>query len=199
MPLIRKSDGGPTPPPIGPADLAAGSAEERWSAARAASTSPEGVAALARALRVETDDRVREAIFTTLARAATPQSVEAVLPHLRSDDSRLRIGALDALRAMSAAVAPKLAELLRDTDPDVRLLSCEIARGLPEDQATRLLCDLLDREDEPNVCGAAVEVLTEIAGPAAAPALERCAGRFQTDPFLTFAIRVVLDRIRSAS
>jgi len=200
MPLVRKGGGEAVPPPLaGPSALTRGSADERWSAARSAPLTPEGVEMLATALGLETDERVREAIFTRLARAATPGSVEAVLPHLRSDDARIRTGALDALKAMPTAVAPRLAELLADSDPDVRLLSCEIARELPGPDATRLLCDLLDRETAANVCGAAVEMLTEIADPSAAPALERCAARFPSEPFLTFAIRVALDNIRSAS
>lgn len=200
MPLVRKGAGEAIPSSaIDLTALTTGSPDERWSAARAAPLTPEGVEALAAALRLETDERVREAIFTSLARAATPQSVEAVLPHLRSDDARMRTGALDALKAMPAAVAPRLAELLADADPDVRLLSCEIARELPGPEVTRLLCDLLDRETAANVCGAAVEMLTEIADPSAVPALERCAARFPSEAFLTFAIRVALDNIRSAS
>lgn len=200
MPLVRKGGSGPTPPPaIDTPSLASDTPEARWSAARAIPLSAEGVKALAEALGLERDDRVREAIFTRLASAATPQSVEAVLPHLRSDDARLRTGALDALRAMPEAVAPRLADLLADPDPDVRLLSCEIARGLPGPDATRLLCDLLDRETVANVCGAAAEVLAEIGGPEAAPVLERCADRFEGDPFLAFAFRVAIERTRAAS
>lgn len=200
MPLVRKGNGGPkVPPATETLSLASGSADERWAAARVAPLTSDGVLALGDALGVEQDDRVREAIFTRLVRAATPQSVEAVLPHLRSDDARLRTGALDALRAMPEAVAPRLAELLADRDSDVRLLSCEIARGLPAAAATRMLCDLLDREAVANVCGAAIEVLTEIGTSEAVPTLERCASRFGGDPFLTFAIRVALDRARSVT
>ena len=85
--------------------------------------------------------------------------------------------------------------MLSDPDPDVRLLVCEIARGLETAQANRLLCDLLDREGEVNVCAAAVEVLTEAGGPESVPVLQACAARFRHEPFLGFAIRVALDRI----
>ena len=97
----------------------------------------------------------------------------AMLPMLRSDDAALRTGALDALRSSVIATHELLPLLLNDRDVDVRILSCELARGLPSDEASRSLCALLDREVEINVCAAAVEVLAEVgnhygvAGPCA--------------------------------
>jgi HEAT repeat protein len=118
--------------------------------------------------------------------------------HIRSDDASLRIGALDALHAMGEAAAPLLPALLADPDSDVRLLACDLARTIAADATMRLLCDLLDRDPEPNVCAAAVDVLAEVGRPDAAPALRRCADRFASVPFLTFAIGVALARLESA-
>jgi len=92
-----------------------------------------------------------------------------------------------------------LPSLLRDRDVDVRLLACELARNLPADEASRVLCELLDHETEPNVCGAAVEVLAEVGGPEALPSLARCAERFRGTPFLDYSIKVTTDRIRLES
>ena len=119
------------------------------------------------------------------------------MPCLRSDDASLRTGALDALRAMPRrAVAPHLPRLLADPDADVRLLSCELVRDLPAERGQRGCCAICStRETETNVCAAAVEVLAEIGGPEALPALARCAERFADDPFLAFAIKVATDRI----
>jgi HEAT repeat protein len=150
---------------------------------------------LVAALPGETDARVREAILTGLARIATPESAAAVVPYLGSDDAGLRTGAIDALRAMPAACRPHLPRLLADPDADVRLLSCELTRDLPEGDANRLLCDLLESETEKNVCAAAVEVLAEIGRPEALPVLKTCAERFAGDPFLVFSIKVATDRI----
>jgi HEAT repeat protein len=175
--------------------LTEGTSEQRWAAARAAAGQPDGVAQLAAALGRESDPRVREAIFTGLVRAATPESAAAVVPFIRSEDAGLRAGALDALRAMPEASRPHIARLLADPDSDVRLLSCELVRGLPENEANGLLCDLLDREMEKNVAAAAIEVLAEIGRPEALPALARCAGRFAGDSFLAFSVRIATDRI----
>ena len=99
MPLVRKPSS-QTPAAAAPPALGEGTREQRWSAARAAAERPDGLALLAEALSRESDPRVREAIFTGLARMATPESAAVVTPYLRSDDANLRTGAVDALRAM---------------------------------------------------------------------------------------------------
>lgn len=192
MPLIRKPS---QPSAAASVDLTKGSVDARWSAARALAGKLEGVPDLAAALAGEQDARVREAIFTSLARTATPEAVEAVSAYIGSSDVVLRTGALDALRAMPHAALPKLSALLVDPDPDVRLLSCEVARGLSTDEATALMASVLQVETEPNVCAAAVDVLSEIGGPEALPALHSCAERFAAEPFLVFSIRVAIERI----
>ena len=195
MPFVRR------PPPVSgsstvpPASLAEGTSDERWSAVRVAAAQPGGVARLAEALERERDPRVLQAIFTGLASAATQESVAAVIPYIRSEDASLRAAALDALRAMPEASGPHVAHLLADENADVRLLSCELVRDFPEEEANRLLSDLLNRETEKNVAGAAIEVLAEIGRPQALPALAACAERFAGDPFLAFSIKVAIDRI----
>ena len=206
MPLVRKTVPKPEEHQADAFDarsaLTGGDKEQRWRAARALGEGPEDAAALGRALSDEADGRVREAIFNSLVRAGGAHGVGAVLPHLRSDDAGLRTGALDALKAMAgteAAAPPRLAELLDDRDTDIRLLACEVVRELPPAQASAMLCALLDREDDANVCGAAVEALAEIGGPEALAVLARCAARFAREPFLLFSIGAASSRIRSVS
>lgn len=204
MPLIRKpGKDAPKPETARPADilraLAEGDADARWSAARAAVDIPGGEEALAGALPAERDARVREAILTSLARIGSPRSVNAIVPLVRVDDARARTAALGALRAMPEAVRAQLPALLRDEDSDVRILSCEIARVLPRDEATELLGELLAVEPEANVCAAAIDVLAETGGPAALPALERCAERFADSAFIGFAAAIARDRILAQS
>jgi HEAT repeat protein len=200
VPLIRK-DAGNSPPPVEDALstaaslLTRGTIDERWSAARSLADHPGATASLAAALALEPEARVREAILTGLVRQGGDASVQAILPQIRSDDARLRTEALDALHAMPQAVEPYLRALLADADPDVRLLSCDLARGLPAPEAARRLCELLDREPEANVCAAALDALAEIGGPDCLPALARCAARFPDEPFLDFAVRAASQRI----
>jgi HEAT repeat protein len=142
---------------------------------------------------------VREAIFTALARIATSESANVVLPYLRLDDANTRTGAMDALRALPDACRPYLPGLLADADPDVRLLACDLVRDAGGADGPRWLCALIETEPQANVCAAAVEALGEIGDATAAPSLSRCAERFPDDPFLGFAIKVVADRLRRVS
>jgi HEAT repeat protein len=204
MPLIRSRPDKPDvdrPSVDLRATLLSGSPEERWTAARTvAELRVRGDALLlAQALELEKDSRVREAIFTGLARIATSESVLAVLPYLRSDDANLRTGALDALRMMPDATRPHLEALLGDPDADVRLLTCDLTRSQPGPDTMRVLTALLETEPEANVCAAAVEVLAEVGSPLAVPSLLRCADRFRSDPFLGFAIKHVIVRLGSPS
>jgi HEAT repeat protein len=197
MPLMRKPAGEvPIRNESDPlAVLVHGSTDERWGAARVAASLPGGVAALSAALATEADARVRSAMFTSMARLASPGCVDAIVPYLRADDANLRTGALDALRSMPNAVLPRLPALLSDPETDVRLLTCEIVRGLGTAEATPLLCDLLGRDADVNVCAAAVDVLAEIGGPPAVAALRDCADRFPGEAFLGFAIKMAIQRI----
>jgi HEAT repeat protein len=180
------------------AGLGSADPEERWTAARSAAQTPDCAPALAAALPQETDSRVREAMFTSLARIGTRESLAGIIPMLRCNDAALRTGALDALRSSVLAKHELLPQLLNDPDVDVRILSCELARGLASEQAHRSLCALLAREGEVNVCAAAIEVLAEVGSPAALPVLAQCAQRFSHVPFITFAIKLATDRITAA-
>jgi HEAT repeat protein len=203
MPLIRKPVEPVRAPPPAATDvlqlLTSGTQEERWSAARAAVAVPNATEPLAAALRTEADPRVREAMFTSLARIGSRESVNAIARHLRSDDASLRTGALDALRTLHDVVREQLPALMNDADSDVRVLSCEVARGFPSPEATRMLCDLLKRETEPNVCAAAIDVLAEVGDAMALPVLAECATRLRDTPFLAFAIKIATARILEQS
>src|ERR1700677_3135262 len=196
MPLIRdESDkAAASVPRQALPSLASASADERWAAARAA-RDPSAIPSLGEALAHERDARVREAIFTALARIGTPESAQVVLPYLRVDDANTRTGALDALRAMQHACRPYLPGLLTDPDPDVRLLTCDLVREIGGGDGPRWLCAMIDTQPQANVCAAAVEALGEIGDAAALPALSNCAERFPDDPFLGFAIKVVAERL----
>ncbi len=176
MPLIKKGANEPAPPPTPDAEhavaaLRAGLTQERWAAARSLAALLDAAPALGQALGNELDHRVREAIFTSLVRINSTDSVDAVLPYLRCDDANLRNGALDALKAMAGAVQARLESLLHDADPDVRVLACDLARDAPQEDSTRLLSRVLETDASVNVCAAAVDVLAEIGLPAALSSL----------------------------
>jgi HEAT repeats len=172
--------------------------ELRWRAARALGARREAVSALAAALDIEQIARVREAIMTALMRIGEEASVKALLPYLRSQDAGLRAAAIEALQALPDAISPFLEPLLADDDLDVRILATELARNMPAADATHVLCRLLEQEQHPNVCGAAIEVLAEVGTRDAIPALQLCADRFSNIPFLSFAVSTAIARVSNS-
>ena len=117
MPLVRSGQAAPPATVAGPglvAALTGGAVDDRWAAARALGELDEHIDVLAEALEKESEPRVREAIFTSLARAGTPRSIDAILPWLKSEDADRRTGALDALRSLPQIAAPVVARLIAD-------------------------------------------------------------------------------------
>lgn len=163
-------------------------AQVRWNAARALGHEAGATEALREALSNETSAEVREAIFTSLVQICTDASAGVAAAFIRSETAAMRTAALDALAIMPGPTQRLLPGLLADADADVRLLSCELARSLSPDVATRLLGDLLGHERDPNVCGAAVEVLADVGTSAAVAPLLACKARLSHEAFLGFAI-----------
>jgi HEAT repeat protein len=180
------------------AALSSPDAEVRRSAARALGGRPDAVAALAKALSTEQVARVREGIMTALVRVGDEASVRALLPYLRSQDAGQRATAIEALQALPEAIMPFMAALLGDKDTDVRILATELTRNMAAKDANRLLCSLLENEQHPNVCAAAVDVLAEVGTRDAIPMLKGCAKRFSNTPFLPFAVATTIARISDA-
>lgn len=205
MPLIRRDKAAPGTAAAlagaGPAltDLTHPDVEVRWRAARGMTPDPKLVAPLAKALENESIPRVREAIITALMRIGNQASVQALLPYLRAQNAGMRTAAIDALQTMPDAISPFMTSLFSDADSDVRILAAELVRKMSADNATALLVALIEHETHPNVCAAAIEVLTEIGTAAALPALRLCATRFADTPFLPFAISHAVARISRAN
>jgi len=88
-----------------------------------------------------------------------------------------------------------MSALLRDQDNDVRILAIELVRGMPAEQATTLLCRLLEHENHPNVCASAIDALADLGTEEALPILRACAQRFAKTPLLPFAISTAIARI----
>jgi HEAT repeat protein len=172
--------------------------ETRWSAARALGGRADAVPALAAALGAEQVPRVREAIMTALMRIGDQASVVALLPCLRSQDAGQRAAAIEVLQSLPGAILPFMASLLGDSDSDVRILATELARNMPAADANHVLCTLLEHEQHPNVCAAAIDVLAEVGTREAVPVLQACAERFAGTPFLPFAVSTAIARISDA-
>lgn len=178
------------------AQLHQGDAEQRRWAARDLADQPDAASALGEALQHETDSSVRQAAFTSLSRIGNEAAVNALLPLLRAEDAELRNGAIEALASLPRVVGPRIAALLDDNDPDVRIFTVNLLGELRHEQVRPWLLHVLQHDAEVNVVAAAIEVLAEVGTPADGPALKAASHRFPDDPFIEFAADMALQRIQ---
>jgi len=168
----------------------------RW-AARDLAMHSQAVNQLVARLGVEPDASVRAVIFSSLAQIGGPAVVDAVLPLLRSEDAMLRNAAIEVLAGLPDAVAPRIEALLADADSDVRIFSINLLGQLPHPSVPKWLAQVLQREMQANVVGAALDVLAEVGGPELAQPLRQTLARFADEPYMAFAAELVLRRIEA--
>lgn len=180
------------------AQLCGGDAEQRRWAVRDLTSHPQAAAALGAQLLVERDAAVREALFLALGTMASDEAVSALLPLLRSEDARLRNGAIEVLSGLPKVVGPRISALLLDADVDVRIFTVNLLGELRHEQVTQWLQQVLLSDREVNVVAAAIEVMAETGQPEHIDALRETRRRFADDPFIGFAADVAIERIRAA-
>jgi HEAT repeat protein len=179
------------------AQLQEGNAEQRRWAARDLAHHPGSAPALGQCLLSEHDASVREALFISLASIGDDAAAGALLPLLRSDEAALRNGAIESLAGMPAAVTPRVAALLADEDPDVRLFTVNLLGELRHAQVLPWLLNVLQHDSELNVVAAAIEVMAEIGQPEHVAALRAARQRFAHDAFIGFAADTAIERIET--
>ena len=178
-------------------------ANARFRAARALACDPGArdpgtLAALAARLDEEPDAAVRDALFASLSDIGGAEAAGLVAQLLHSADAGLRGGAIEALKRMDEDDAEAALDLLLDdSDADIRLLAVEVLRAWSGARAAPHLQRIVEEETQVNVCGAAIDVATEVGTEALIPPLQRLAARFGDDPFLSFAAGIACDRIRA--
>ncbi|CAK0757913.1 HEAT repeat domain-containing protein [Gammaproteobacteria bacterium] len=158
---------------------------------------PDSAERLCAQLERETQPPVRDALFTSLIHIGGHAVVKGLLPLLRSDDAALRNGAIDALQHLPDAVSPYMESMLRDADSDYRIFAINVLTNLRHPRTPQWLQEVIEQDRHLNVCATALDLLAEVGGTEALPALEALPGRFNQDPFLRFATDLAVRRIRS--
>lgn len=169
----------------------------RW-AARDLAGHPQAAAAVCARLPAEPDASVRAVLFSTAAALGGPVVVQAMAGLLRSEEPAMRNGAIEVLASLPDAVGPHIDRLLLDADSDVRIFTVNLLGELRHPQVQHWLAQVLRGDAEVNVVGAALEVMAEVGGPEALPALREAQRRFADDPFIAFSARLAIDRIEAA-
>jgi HEAT repeat protein len=186
-----------TPVAAAAADLRAPDADTRRRVALAlgGNATAETLAALVAQLQVETDDSVREALFTACGMIGGTEAASALVPFLRLEDAGLRNGALETLQHLGAAAADAVDDALNDKDKDVRQLAVDVMRAWPPEHIVPRLRRLLANEPNVNVMGAVIDLAAQRGDASLLPDLARCRARFAGDGFIGFAIDIAQEAL----
>ncbi len=199
MPLISNKSTPDAPSEEAPAAaltrLASPDPQTRRDAARDLTGHPESVQALVTALEIEDVPAVRQALISALVSSGDRAAVTPLTEMLRADDAARRSEAVTALQQMPELASEVISGLLGNEDSDIRIMAVDVIRMLPNAEAPGWLRNLLEHEAHPNVVGVAVDRLAEIGGPDDLPVLRAVRARFAADPYLSFAVELVIDRI----
>ncbi|MGN7610963.1 HEAT repeat domain-containing protein [Magnetococcales bacterium HHB-1] len=168
----------------------------RW-AIRDLSSYPEAVPPLCDHLKTESVDAVREAIFTTLVTIGGETVITNLVPLLRSEDPSLRNGSIEVLQELPRDVANHIHTLMDDDDEDVRGFAIDIMAGLKHPEIPNWLVQILEQDQDINVCTKAVECLTEVGTAEHIPALKSVIERFPDEPYVKFSVDMAIRRIQA--
>ncbi|WP_272700749.1 HEAT repeat domain-containing protein [Desulfovibrio sp. Fe33] len=94
---------------------------------------------------------IQEAVDSSLRKIGGRETVEAVIPLLRSDEASVRNLAMDILREVGNQDMPSLIDLTMDDDPDIRIFVADILGSTGSLLAVQPLCEALLGDPEVNV------------------------------------------------
>ncbi|WP_169732853.1 HEAT repeat domain-containing protein [Azospirillum halopraeferens] len=167
----------------------------RRAAAWAARVYADGVDIISHGLAVEKDPAVAEAMILNLVAIGGPKAAAVLAPLLRSQDATRRFAAAEALRDIGPDALPFFDVLIRDRDPQVRIMAAEVARGQLGGAAAQTLERLLSDEEHINVACAFIDVLAEIGSVETADVLRGYAARLPGSAYVRFTVDAALARL----
>ncbi len=144
---------------------------------------------------VEQDVAVRAALLAALIGSHDVTAARALAQLLRCEDAALRNAVVDTLGQMPATAAI-IEELLSDHDPDVRQLTVMLLGSLRSPAVPRWLLEVVQRDSDANVVGAALGELAEVGDATMVAAFELVPARFPGDPFIAFSATTAAQRFR---
>ena len=166
----------------------------RW-AARDIVSCPGATLTLLDQLDSEDDLSVRQVILSSLTQIGDADAVEGLVACLRSEDAGLRNEAIEAMKHLPQEVAPIMATLLNDPDPDVRIFAVNILESLCHPDVEQWLIDVIRDDEHVNVCATAVDLLGEVGSSLSSDTLDDLKKRFPDEPYIQFAADLAIKRI----
>jgi len=168
--------------------------ERRW-ASRDLAEYKEASTYLVEQLMKEKDISVREVIISSLVAIGDEIAVEGLINCLKSEDAHLRNSAIEALKQMPEQVSAYIEKLLKDKDPDIRIFAINILESLKHPDVVKWLIEVIEKDENVNVCATALDLLAEIGTEEALPAIKKLKERFKDEPYIQFAADLALRRI----
>jgi HEAT repeat protein len=168
--------------------------ERRW-AARDLADYKEASSYLVEQLMKEKDIAVREIIISSLLAIGDEIAIAGLINCLKSDDAHLRNSAIEALKQVSEKVSPYIEKLLQDREPDVRIFAVNILESLRHPNVVKWLIEVIEKDENVNVCSTALDLLAEVGTEEAMPAIKKVKERFKNEPYIQFASDIALKRI----
>jgi HEAT repeat protein len=168
--------------------------ERRW-AARDLAEYKEASSYLIEQLMKEKDITVREIIISSLLSIGDEIAISGLIDCLKSDDAHLRNSAIEALQQIPEQVAPYIENLLHDKEPDVIIFTINILESLRHPKVVKWLIDVIENDENVNVCATALDLLAELGTEEAIQAIKKVKERFKNEPYIQFASDIALRRI----
>jgi HEAT repeat protein len=138
----------------------------------------------------------RARLLGELVERASSEAARTLAALLSEADPGVRAAGVEGLRRMAPEYTrPVLHDLLADTLPDIRIRALDVIERVPDQEIETWLLDMLEREESANVCGAALDVLAEMASKGALPAVRALRLRFADTPYVAFAAEVAIAQI----
>ncbi len=139
---------------------------------------------------------IQEAAEAALREIRGAETVQALVPLLRSDDVPVRNISMDVLRQIGVDDMPTLERLLLDEDADIRIFVSDIMGSTGSALAVQPLSEALLKDAEVNVRYQAAMSLGNLGLPEAVPALNRA---MQDEEWVQFAVIESLTKLRAES
>ncbi|BCS86917.1 HEAT repeat domain-containing protein [Pseudodesulfovibrio sediminis] len=139
---------------------------------------------------------IQEAVDSSLRKIGGKETVQAVIPLLRSDEAPVRNLSMDILREVGNQDMASLIGLIHDNDADIRIFVSDILGSTGNMLAVEPLCDALLRDPEVNVRYQAAVSLGELGLEEAAPCLNRA---IDDEEWVQYSVIEALTKIGHAS
>lgn len=139
---------------------------------------------------------IQEAADSSLRKIGGKETVQAVLPLLRSDEAPVRNLSMDILREVGSQDMVSLISLIHDEDADIRIFVADILGSTDSLLAVEPLCEALLKDPEVNVRYQAAVSLGELGKEEAAPCLNKA---IEDEEWVQYSVIEALTKIGHSS